>query len=373
MKIVFVSGFLNNHLLPICDEFSRRSVFKFIATEQRDNVTLENRDVIERDYVLYDYIPEQTSQCIDAVIDADVVVFGGSSGKYLKIRKTKGKLSFIYSERVFKKGKIRAFYPPTRKLLKDTFISNNEHTYVLCASSFLAGDIELLGFDHARCFKFGYIPRIEYFTLSEAINHKQLGKFERLSLLYVGRLLDLKNVDELMRMCALLDKKNVAYELNIIGDGPERASLEKLSRKLHLDNVVFHGSKPIDTVYKYMLDSNILYLPSNYYEGWGAVVNEALGCGCVVIETSSCGSARYLIQDGENGFVAKPNSARSLYECTLRYIDSQDKQTMHVNAYNTIWLKWNATNAVDRFISMTKAILTGDSLPKYEDGPMSVD
>lgn len=373
MKIVFVAGFLNNHLLPVCEELSRRSSFKFVVTEKRDNVFLENRSAIERDYVLHDYIAEEKKLCVDAVLEADAVIFGGSSERYLHIRKAKNGLSFIYSERVFKKGRIRRFYPPTRKLIKNKFIKGNENLYVLCASSFLAGDIELLGFEHNRCFKFGYLPIIEYNSYSKLINKKNIDGNKRLRLLYVGRLLKLKKIDNLIYMCKLLRRDGVQFTFDIIGDGPERNSLEKLKHRLKIDNVFFHGAQPIEYVYRFMTDSNILYLASNYYEGWGAVVNEALGHGCIVIETSSCGSARYLIQDGINGFIVQPDSVKSLYESTKRYIESSTKKDMHMEAYNTIWSKWNASFAAERFISIVASLMTDNVQPVYIDGPMSLD
>lgn len=373
MKIVFVAGFLNNHLLPFCEELSRMSSFKFIATENRDNIFLENRNAIERGYVLHDYNTEEENLCIDAVIDADVVIFGGSSEKYLKIRKAVNKLSFVYSERVYKKGRIRRFYPPTRRILKNKFIKGNENLYILCASSFLSGDIELLGFDSNRCYKFGYLPLIEHNPYSDIIKHKNINGQNNLHLLYVGRLLKLKKIDNLIRMCELLKRDGVQFTFDIIGEGPERNSLENLKRRLKLDNVFFHGPQPIEYVYRFMKDSNILYLSSNYNEGWGAVVNEGLGHGCVAIVTSSCGSARYLIQDGINGFIVRPNSVRSLYEGTKRYVKSSAKESMHMEAYNTIWEKWNASIAAERFIAVVNSLSNDNKLPVYPDGPMSLD
>lgn len=373
MKIVFVSGFLNNHLLPLCEALNERADFNFIATEQREGVNRENRDALERPYVLHDYIADEENQCQQVITAADIAILGGSSDKYLTIRKAVNKPAFIYSERVFKKGRIRRFYPPTRNKLRNAYIANNEKLFVLCASSYLAGDIALLGFDTLRCFKFGYLPKIKRHSLDEVLASKSLSNSEPLKLLYVGRLLKLKKIDNLLKMCSLLDNKGVKYTLDIIGEGPERAKLEKMKKKLRLENVVFQGPKPIDLVYEQMLKSNILYLPSNYYEGWGAVVNEALGCGCAVIATASCGSARYIIDEGKNGYIAVPNSPNSLLECTLHYISSPNKKELHRNAYDTVWQKWNADIASERLITVSEAIINNQPVPGYQDGPLSLD
>lgn len=373
MKIVLVSGFLNNHLLPICEIFTRNCNFIFIATENRKDKFLENRASIERPYVIHDYIKNEEQKCLDAVVNADVAIFGGSSSKFLEIRKSLNKLSYIYSERVFKRGQYRRFYPPTRKILKKYFINNNNNVYTLCASSYLAADIKLLGFQADKCFKFGYFPLIHKFNIEDLLNRKFNDSDKRLKLLYVGRLLRWKKVDTLIHMCRILEDRNIDYDLNIVGEGVERPKLEEVTTKLKLKNVYFRGNKSIDYVAKLMKDSHILYLPSSKYEGWGAVVNEALGYGCVVIESDAAGSARYLINDGVNGYIVHDNSPEGYLDCTMKYLKADNKMDLHIAAYNTIWNKWNAEVAVNRFIEVSNSILNGAQYVEFADGPMSKD
>lgn len=373
MKIVFISGFLNNHLLPICESLNKRSDFTFIATEKRDGLSLANREVIECDYVIHDYIDAEEPKCIEAVRRADIVILGGSSGKYLTLRKAIGGLAFIYSERVFKRGRFHRFYPPTRRVLKKTFIENNDNVYILCASSYLCGDIKLLGFPSNKCFRFGYFPKIRHLPFENILDSKTIDDGSTVQLLYVGRLLKLKRVGMLLKMCEKLSSVDVKYELNIIGDGPEMSALKTETLRLGLNSVIFHGAMPIDCVYDYMKRSNILYLPSNHLEGWGAVVNEALGFGCVVIEADSCGSARYLIEEDKNGYIYKGESVKDLFDSTMKYINAGDKAVMHRCAYDTVWDKWNSDLAADRLISISESLLSFESFPRFIDGPLSMD
>ncbi len=99
--------------------------------------------------------------------------------------------------------------------------------------------------------------------------------------IFVGRLIKEKNADVLIKAIKLSNKKIKSI---IIGDGPERKKLEKLTLKLKLqDKVSFKGflKNPSD-VYAYMKSSKALVLPSSR-EGFGIVAIEAMACGLPVI------------------------------------------------------------------------------------------
>lgn len=55
-------------------------------------------------------------------------------------------------------------------------------------------------------------------------------------------------------------------------------------------SIHYHGIVSNEEVRAAMLESDIAILPSKY-DGWGAVVNEALQCGCQVLVSNCCGSS----------------------------------------------------------------------------------
>lgn len=109
--------------------------------------------------------------------------------------------------------------------------------------------------------------------------------------LWVGRLLAWKRVHTLFRaVAACLERFPI--ELTVVGDGPERGALERLGRHLfarHLAALTFRHSVPIGEVRTLMRSHDVYALPSNGYEGWGAVVNEALEEGMIVLGTRQAG------------------------------------------------------------------------------------
>lgn len=103
-------------------------------------------------------------------------------------------------------------------------------------------------------------------------------------IIYAGRLIEHKHVDVLLRAVARLKQTRPDIKCYIIGDGPERANLETLSRSLGLQsNVRFFGF--LDNhhdVYAYMKASRVFVLPSTR-EGFGISVIEANACGLPVV------------------------------------------------------------------------------------------
>ena len=368
MKIALVSGFLNDHLLPLCEELNKKGEFNFIATQNLSGMQAQFKNVIHKDYVLRYYDSSEKQKAVSSVIDSDAVIFGGSSGELLELRKKSNKLSFIYTERFFKKGSWRRFIPATRKLLNKQFLENSDNLYVLCSGSFVAQDLKLIGFDTDRCFKFGYFPKVEPIVLEDSILKKNNKKPK---LLYVGRLIRLKRVKDILKCCKRLKSEGTDFELNIVGDGPERKSLEKMCDKYNLDTVHFLGAKPSNEVFSLMAQSNVMYMTSNYLEGWGAVVNEALYNACPVIVSNACGSASYLIKNGENGHIYKMGNVKDLFDKTKLILQKGKTEDIYQSAHNTIKDEWNAKVAAHRFTMIVKAILENKDTNLYKDGPLS--
>lgn len=123
--------------------------------------------------------------------------------------------------------------------------------------------------------------------------------------LYAGRLLDHKNVDILVRAVAIAAAHRPGLRCTIIGEGPERLTLEQLTRDLGVsDSVTFVGFLPDEELYGSMKSSGIFVLPS-IREGFGLVVLEANACGLPVITVRHPdNAARHLILEGRNGFLA---------------------------------------------------------------------
>ena len=129
---------------------------------------------------------------------------------------------------------------------------------------------------------------------------------EPLHLIQVGNLIKSKRVDATIRALSLLRKRHPGAALTVIGQGPERTSLETLSEALGVSEAVrFCGQLPNEEVLSKM-DKAAFFVMVSKPEGFGIVYLEAMASGCVTIGTEGEGIAD-LIVSGENGFLVPPD------------------------------------------------------------------
>lgn len=128
---------------------------------------------------------------------------------------------------------------------------------------------------------------------------------EEFDVVYVGRLVDHKKIDVLIRAIAKIAKTR-EIRAGIVGDGSKRNELEKLVKKLGLDKTVkfLGGLEDHSEVLSVMKSSKIFVNPS-IREGFGITFIEAMASGCPVIGVRSPhNTTQELIKSGYNGLVS---------------------------------------------------------------------
>jgi glycosyltransferase involved in cell wall biosynthesis len=155
--------------------------------------------------------------------------------------------------------------------------------------------------------------------LPRTTSHQPTTNNQQLNLLYVGQLIRRKGVDLLLEALREIDSK--LWKLTIVGDGVEAGSLRSLASKYCLEsNVQFLGVIPNSEIATHIAAADALVLPSRW-DGWGAVVNEALHCGTAAIVSHACGAAS-LIGSEQQGWVFKRENVSSLRDRLLVAIES---------------------------------------------------
>lgn len=115
---------------------------------------------------------------------------------------------------------------------------------------------------------------------------------ETVQLMYVGAFIPRKGVDLLLK--ALSRFTHLPWTLTLIGDGPARpAWLRQAARGGIAERLILPGVLPMSSITSHMARADLLVLPSRF-DGWGAVVNEALMSGVPVLCSTRCGAADLL-------------------------------------------------------------------------------
>lgn len=375
MVITFVSNYINHHQIPFCDAMS--SLFEDVEFHFIQAMPMEEKRISmgwavnPKDYPYVSLFYEDEKYCEELILNSDVVIFGWTEGitsELEKKRLSSDKLSFRVSERIYRGNRIKWLSP--RGLMKkysEHIRYRNKPVYLLCAGAYVSADFKLIHAYPGKMLKWGYFPDVKdrSFKVSETDN--------KIRLCWAGRFIKLKHPEFAIEVSKELKQLGYEFELNMIGDGYMREELEKAVSDAGLsENVRFIGSIKPEEVAQHMKDSDIFLFTSNYLEGWGAVVNEAMQCGCAVVASKEAGAVPFLIKDGENGLYYENGDYADFKEKVLSLFREKYKILQFAkNGYDTIEKIWNSKNASMEFVRFCREYIAGAIPAPAEVGPMS--
>lgn len=134
---------------------------------------------------------------------------------------------------------------------------------------------------------------------------------DELRLIYVGRLIPEKGVQNTLRMLAEV-KRELPYAFTIVGDGPCRKELERYAETLGIaDRVRFLGQR--EDVAELLATSDVFIHLPDWEEGFGITVIEALAEGCICI-VNDRGALPEIVENGKDGYVVSAGAVDATVE-----------------------------------------------------------
>jgi glycosyltransferase involved in cell wall biosynthesis len=125
-------------------------------------------------------------------------------------------------------------------------------------------------------------------------------------IVYIGRLGEEKGVHVLIN--AWKDWENGAPQLEIIGDGPLRQNIERMTGHPSKSLVRITSQLPFDETQRRLAKAKLLVLPSLCFEGFPMVIREAFALG-VPVAASRLGAIPSIISEGKNGILFEAGNA----------------------------------------------------------------
>ena len=159
-----------------------------------------------------------------------------------------------------------------------------------------------------------------------------------LRILYAGRLeAEQKRVKDLLEIASSLQKRGVWFTMTIIGDGPERRSLERAIEKSALaSSVVLLPPVENDQMAELYAAHDAFILPSAY-EGMPIALLEAMGQGCVPFAANVESGVREVVRHRDNGFRIPVGDIERFADLLQRFAESpEDRQRMSRSAWETV-------------------------------------
>lgn len=376
MIITFFFNYLNHHQVLVADEMYKLlgDNFRFVATFPRNPDELKGgKDYSDRPYcILAGESATANARAHEYNKISDICVFGAAHLEWMRERAETGKLSFEVSERWLKKGWMNVLSPRLLNWwwLYQTTLKNKPF-YKLCASAFAAQDDEKLGCYRNRHFKWGYFTKVSD-QLPNCFEEDRRGSHDPIRIMWCARFLKLKHPELPVLMAARLKENGYSFVLDYYGDGEELEPTKQKTASLGLEgNVNFHGAVPNEQVLDAMRQHEIFLFTSNRLEGWGAVVNEAMSSGCVIVASDVIGSVPYLIEDGVTGWQYKDGSVDSLFAKVKWLLDHPgERLQMQKNAYGIMQKLWSPANAAKSLLQLIQDLQNGKG-SSITEGPCS--
>ena len=144
----------------------------------------------------------------------------------------------------------------------------------------------------------------------------------------VGRLVEKKGFDLLVTAAALLEKRHPDLRVSIIGDGPERESLQQLIDGLGVGGIVtLHGALEHDLVLEHISAARVAALPCRIgsdddRDSMPVVVKEAMMRAVPVVGTDVAAMSEMV--DSECGRLVRPNDPAALADAIGEILDDAD-------------------------------------------------
>jgi colanic acid/amylovoran biosynthesis glycosyltransferase len=248
---------------------------------------------------------------------------------------------------------------PTSMALAAHLVDDTPFSFTVHASDDLFVEPVLLG-EKSACARFvvaesdyaqRYLDAVTDFRFAEKLhrvyNGLSLGETERLSAIHqgasrgnsvdgrqplivsVGTLVHQKGHATLIQVCARLKAQGRAFRCRIIGQGPQRATLERLIHTYRLqDHVTLLGPLPLDRVYAELLEADVFAFlaeigPSGSRDGFPTVVLEAMAAGLPVLSTTLVGIPE-MVLDGVTGVLVPERNIDAATRALERLLESAD-------------------------------------------------
>ena len=157
---------------------------------------------------------------------------------------------------------------------------------------------------------------------------------QTVDLLFAGNVGAAQSLNTVLEAAKLLqDEKTLRW--HIVGDGSELENLKKMATELALENVIFHGRKPMEQMPEYYAkaDAMLVTLTADPVISLTlpAKVQSYMAAGKPVIAASN-GEIPKVIQASNCGFCAKAEDAAGLAEAVKAFLSHPDQGQLGANA-----------------------------------------
>ena len=177
-------------------------------------------------------------------------------------------------------------------------------------------------------------------------------------IIFVGRLVDEKGVEDFIRAIGLAKSKLPDLTALIIGEGQDREAFEQLTKSLNLDQTItFTGWVDPEKIHDYLSIADIFIGPTRIKEAQGLTFLETMSANTPVIATRTGGITDF-IKDGETGLLVDEVSPKQISDAILQLISNPALiQSLTQKAFKLAELDYSRESSAKNFASLYLELL----------------
>ncbi|MEN2315880.1 glycosyltransferase family 4 protein [Lacticaseibacillus paracasei] len=178
-----------------------------------------------------------------------------------------------------------------------------------------------------------YIPQYAEDIFSEVSNNVKKPRPDHINLVFAGNVGKAQSLDTIINAAARLKSEPVSF--HIVGSGSELDRVHQLTRQRQVNNVIFHGRKPLSDMPDFyaMADAMLVTLQADDLLSLTlpGKVQSYMAAGKTIIGAVD-GEAQRVIQESKSGYCGPAEDDETLATNILKFIHTQDKQKFGENA-----------------------------------------
>lgn len=173
-------------------------------------------------------------------------------------------------------------------------------------------------------------------------------------LVHISNFRPVKRTEDVIEIFARI-RREVPCRLLMVGDGPERARVEKLCRDYKICHAItFMGNLPL--IEEVLIGADLFLLPSEN-ESFGLAALEALACGVPVI-ASDVGGLPEVVTEGINGFLRPVGDVDAMAEAGIELLQDADRHARFCKAARTLAVeRFDQNKVVDQYREAYRKVL----------------
>ncbi|MFP4694334.1 MAG: glycosyltransferase family 4 protein, partial [Halothece sp.] len=176
------------------------------------------------------------------------------------------------------------------------------------------------------------------------------------TILFCGQMIPRKGVDLLLQ--AFEQLLDIGCEANLLLVGREAElpqMLETLKDKTR-QNINYAGFQAPENLPHFFQQADLFVLPSRY-DGWGVVVNQAVGAGLPVICSDTVGAAKDLVEVNRNGLIVPAGDVQALTDALVYYLKHPEQIEMASEASQEKAKQWSPEVGAQKWVNAIETVL----------------